>query len=80
MATKRKPTLKQLFATWKKQQKKSSELRKINSELNSMCEQIGYSSELICDGDYLYRVRCKGRYSSYEVEQVASTEELNNIK
>jgi hypothetical protein len=80
MTTKRKPTLKQLFIAWKKQQKKSDELRKINNELTNMCEQIGYSNELIRDGDYLYRVRCRGRYGSYEVEQVASTEELNNIK
>jgi hypothetical protein len=80
MTIKRKPTLKQLFIVWKKHQKKSAELRKINSELSSICQQVGYSDELIRDGDYLYRVRSRGRYGSYEVEQVASTEELNNIK
>jgi hypothetical protein len=80
MTTKRKPTLKQLFIAWKKYQKKSNELRKIKSELDSVASKIEYSSELICDGDYLYRVRSKGRYGCYEVQKVASTEELNSIK
>jgi hypothetical protein len=80
VTTKRKPTLKQLFIAWKKYQKKSDELQSIKSELDKLAEQISYSSELICDGDYLYRVRSKGRYGCYEVEKVASTEELNSIK
>jgi len=80
MTTKRKPTLKQLFTAWKKYQKKSDELRGIKSELDKLAEQISYSSELIRDGDYLYRVRSKGRYGCYEVERVASTEELKNIQ
>jgi muconolactone delta-isomerase len=80
MPTKRKPTLKQLFTAWKKHQKKTDELRSIKSELDKLAEQISYSSELIRDGDYLYRVRSKGRYGSYDVQQVASTEELKNIQ
>jgi hypothetical protein len=80
MTTKRKPTLKQLFTTWKKHQKKSDELQKIKTELDDIASRIEYSSELIRDGNYLYRVRSKGRYGCYEVERVASTEELKNIQ
>jgi mRNA-degrading endonuclease RelE of RelBE toxin-antitoxin system len=80
MATNRKPTLKQLFTAWKKYQKKADELRSIKSELDKLAEQISYSSELIRDGDYLYRVRSKGYYGSYEIQQVASIEELKDIQ
>lgn len=80
MTTKRKLTLKQLFTAWKKYQKKSDEARTLRNELDDMASKIPYSSELIQDGDYLYRVSAKGRYGSYDVIKVASTEELNNIK
>jgi len=79
MTTKRKPTLKQLFSIWKKYQKKSDETWKIKSELDSIAGELDYSSELIRDGDYVYRVTSKGRYGFYEVEQLARADELGNI-
>jgi hypothetical protein len=80
MTTKRKLTLKQLFTAWKKYQKKSDEARTLRNELDDIASRIPYSSELIQDGDYLYRVCSKGRYGSYDVQQVASTEELKNLQ
>jgi hypothetical protein len=80
MTTKRKTTLKQLFIAWKKYQKKSDKARKLRNEVDDIASRIPYSSELIQDGDYLYRVCAKGRYGAYDVIKVASTEELNNIK
>ena len=79
MATKRTPTLKQLFNTWKKYQKKSDETWRIKTELDSIAGKLDYSSELIRDGDYVYRVTSKGRYGSYEVEQLARADELGNV-
>ena len=80
MTTKRKPTIKQLFIAWKKYQKKSDEARCLKNEVDDIAGRILYGSELIQDGNYLYRVSAKGRYGSYEVIKIASTEELNNIK
>lgn len=79
MTTKRKPTLKQLFSVWKKYQKKSDEIWKIKSQLDSIAGKLDCSSELICDGDYVYRVTSKGRYGSYEVKQLARADELGNV-
>ena len=79
MAANRKPTLKQLFTAWKEYQKKADELRSIKTELDKLAERITCKSELICDGDYLYRVHSKGYYGSYEIQRVASIEELKNI-
>jgi hypothetical protein len=80
MTTKRKPTLKQLLIAWKKYQRKSDEARTLRNKVDDMASRIPYCSELIQDGNYLYRVNAKGRYGSYEITKIASTEELNNIK
>jgi hypothetical protein len=80
MATNRKPTLKQLFTVWKNYQKKADELGRIKSKLDKLAEQISYSSELIRDGDHLYRVCSKGYYGSYQIQQVARIEELKDIQ
>ena len=79
MSTKRKPTLKQLFSIWKKHRKKSDELWKIKHELDSIAGKLDYSSELIRDGDYVYKVTAKGRYGSYAIEELALANELNTL-
>jgi hypothetical protein len=79
MATKRTPTLKQLFNTWKRYKKIQSQLTQIQHELNSMAQKIDYATELIRDEDNVYRVTAKGRYGCYEIEQIACAEELNNL-
>lgn len=81
MTTKRKPTLKQLFIAWKKHEKKCNEARKEKWELESMAKEIGCSTELINDGEYLYRITVTNQFSfPYEVKRIANTDELNNIK
>jgi len=80
MAPKRKPTLKQLFALWKKYQKKRDEYYKIKRELDSMAGETPYNSELINDGEYVYRVCSKARYGFYEVDQVATVTELKKLQ
>jgi len=79
MTTKRKPTLKQMFATWKKYQKIQYGLVKLQTELNSMAQEIEYSSALIRDGDSVYRITSNGRYGAYSVTELACAEELDNL-
>jgi hypothetical protein len=81
MTTKRKPTLKQLFIAWKKHEKKCNEARKEKWKLESMAKEIGCSTELINDGEYVYRITVTNQFSfPYKVERIANTDELNNIK
>jgi len=81
MTTKRKPTLKQLFTAWKKHEKKSQEIQKEKWKLESMAKEIGCSTELISDSEYVYRITITNYYGTpYKVERIAEANELNNIK
>jgi hypothetical protein len=81
MTTKRKPTLKQLFTAWKKYEKKSEKIRQEKWRLESIAKEIGYSTELINDGEYIYRITITNYCGSpYKVERIAKADELNNIK
>jgi hypothetical protein len=81
MTTKRKPTLKQLFTAWKKHEKKCNETRQEKWKLQSMAKEIGCSTELINDGECVYRITVTNYCSSpFTVERIANTDELNNIK
>lgn len=81
MTAKRKPTLKQLFNAWKKHKKKCSETRKEEWELEVMAKEIGCSTELINDGEHIYRITITNYYGSpYKVERIANADELNNLK
>jgi len=81
MTTKRKPTLKQLFTAWKKHEKKCEETRKEKWNLESMAKEIGCSTELINDGEYIYRITITNNYGfPYKVERIAKANELNNLK
>jgi hypothetical protein len=81
MTTKRKPTLKQLFTAWKKYEKKCNETRKEKWELEVMAKKIDCSTELINDGEYIYRITVTNYAGApYKVERIANVNELNNLK
>jgi hypothetical protein len=81
MASKRKPTLKQLFIAWKKHEKKCKEIREEKWKLECMAKEVGCSTELINDGEYVYRITVTNYYGyPYKVERIADANELNNIK
>ena len=81
MTTKRKPTLKQLFTAWKKHEKKCYETREEKWKLEAMAKEIGCITELINDGEYIYRITITNYYGSpYKVERIANANELNNLK
>jgi hypothetical protein len=81
MTTKRKPTLKQLFTAWKKHEKKCNQTRQEKWKLHSMAKEIGCSTELINDGECVYRITITNYFSSpFTVERIANIDELDNIK
>jgi hypothetical protein len=81
MTTKRKPTLKQLFTAWKKHQKKCSEARQEKWKLEDMAREIGGGTELVNDGEYVYRITVSVNYGApYTIERLVKTDELNKLK
>jgi len=81
MTTKRKPTFKQLFTAWKKHKKKESEVWNEKYAIEKMAKQMEEGTELINDGESIYRVTVtQGWNATYKIERIAKAEELNNIK
>lgn len=79
MATKRKPTLKQVFNAWLKYNKKSNEAYKAKRYVDNLATQCeAYSTELIEHEGKVYRVTInKHRWdNSYEIKKIAEASEF----
>ena len=78
MASKRKPTLKQVFNAWIKYQKKCDEKYKAEMFVRDLAKEVCiYATELIEHEGYVYRITITdSRFGSYEVKRLVSVSEF----
>lgn len=83
MAAKRKPTLKQLFKAWIKCQQKNTEAMRLKWELDDLANKVEPGSELIVHEGKIYRITTRPTFGgrvNYDVNKIADTDEIENIK
>ena len=83
MASKRKPTLKQLFKAWLKYKQKCSETTSLKWSLDDLAANVQPGSELIVHGENVYRVTATQLYGgrvNYDIDRIATSDEIETIK